>query len=265
MKSLQKLVKEANEEFGDNSIIIPELGGSMINESPEALETGYKPLDDALGIGGLPRGRIVEILGEEASGKTTLVLHVIKSAQAKGLRCAFIDTEHALERQRAQDIGVDFDKLAISQPDTGEQALDLLDFLVRSGEFGVVVLDSVAAIVPKAEIEGEVSDANMGLVARMMGKTMRKITAPANRTKTLVIFTNQLRAQMGGFSPFPTKIGTGGNALKFYASVRLDMRRTGNNKTVKSTSTNHKITIKKNKLAPAHEIVLAKIGKNGFI
>lgn len=267
MSKLQTLLDLANKEFGDGTLMIPELGGEMVNEIPEIISTGSNAIDTALGIGGLPRGRIVEILGQEASGKTTLVLHVIKEAQAKGLACAFIDTEQALDRNRAEQIGVNFDKLAISQPDSGEQALDLLDFLVRSGEFGVIVVDSVAALTPKAEIEGDMSDANIGAQARNMGKAMRKIVAPTNKLKTLVIFTNQVRAKLGGFGGFgPQETTSGGNALKFYATIRIDMRRTGNNKKgEKLISTNHKATIKKNKLAPPMQVVLFKIGLNGFI
>lgn len=266
MKSLKAIVDEANAEFGDGTLMIPELGGEMVNEKPEVISTGHPEIDGALGIGGLPRGRIVEVMGQEASGKTTLVLHAIATAQQKGLNCAFIDTEQALDRSRAELIGVDFQKLAISQPDSGEQALDLLDFLVRSGEFAVIVVDSVAALTPKAEIEGDMSDANIGAQARNMGKAMRKIVAPVNKLKVLVIFTNQVRSIIGGFGYGPKETTSGGNALKFYASVRIDMRRTGNNKSgEKLISTQHKVTIKKNKLAPPMKIVSVKIGEKGWI
>jgi recombination protein RecA len=266
MKSLKTVVDAANKEFGDGTLILPELGQELVNEKPEVISTGHPEIDAALGIGGLPRGRIVEVMGQEASGKTTLVLHVIANAQKEGINCAFIDTEQALDRTRAENIGVDFQKLAISQPDSGEQALDLLDFLVRSTEFGVIVVDSVAALTPKAEIEGDMSDANIGAQARNMGKAMRKIVAPVNKNKVLVIFTNQVRAIIGGFGFGPRETTSGGNALKFYASVRIDMRRTGNNKSgEKLLSTQHKLTVKKNKLSPPMQVVSLKIGGNGWL
>lgn len=266
MKNLKALVAEANKEFGDGILILPELGETSIGKIPEVISTQHPEIDEALGTGGLPRGRIVEILGQEASGKTTLTLHVIAQAQKQEIRCAFIDTEQALDRTRAELIGVDFEKLAISQPDNGEQALDLLDFLVRSGEFGVIVIDSVAALTPKAEIEGDQADANIGVQARNMGKAMRKIVAPVNKKQILVIFTNQIRNSIGGFGFGPKETTPGGNALKFYASVRIDMRRTGNNKSgERLLSTQHKVTIKKNKLAPPMKIVSVKIGVNGWI
>lgn len=265
-QSVQSIVEEANKEFGDGTLILPELGQKMVNEDIEVISTGHPEIDSALGIGGLPKGRIVEVLGQEASGKTTLMLHVIKEAQKLGINCAFIDTEQALDKKRAEMIGVDFQKLAISQPDSGEQALDLLDFLVRSGEFGVIVVDSVAALTPKAEIEGDMSDANIGVMARNMGKAMRKIVAPVNKRKILVLFTNQIRQVIGGFGYGPKETTPGGNALKFYASVRIDMRRTSNNKSgEKLTSTQHKVTIKKNKLAPPMKVVSIKINEKGFV
>jgi recombination protein RecA len=266
MNKLKELVDEANKEFGDGTLILPELGGSMVNENPEILSTGHPDIDDALGVGGLPMGRIIEILGQEASGKTTLTLHIIANAQDKGYRCAFIDTEQALDRSRAEKIGVDFEKLAISQPDNGEQALDLLDFLVRSAQFKVIVVDSVAALTPRAEIEGDQSDANIGVQARNMGKALRKIVAPANKNKILVIFTNQIRSSIGGFGFGPKETTPGGNGLKFYASVRIDMRRTGNNKRGdKVVSTKHKVTIKKNKLAPPMKVASVDIGIDGWL
>lgn len=264
---LQELVDEANKEWGDGTLLIPELGGAMVNEHPEVVSTGCDAVDTALGIGGFPLGRIVEVMGQEASGKTTLVLHTIANAQKMGKRCAFIDVEHALDTDRAKAIGVDFDKLAISQPDSGEQALELLEFLIRSGQFGVVVVDSVAALIPKAEIEGEMTDANIGAQARMMGKIMRKITAPANKMKVLVIFTNQVRAKLGGFGFIPQTTTPGGNALKFYASMRLDMVRTGNKKNSKGElqHTTHKCTVKKNKLAPPARVAEFKINADGIM
>lgn len=262
---MKEIVKAANEEFGDGALMIPELGDPILEEKVEVISTGYKPLDDALGVAGLPRGRVVEVYGQEASGKTSLVLQVIREAQAMGLRCAFIDTEHALSRERATDLGVDFSKIAISQPDSAEQALEVLCFLVDTGAFGVIALDSVAALSPRAELEGEITDANMGLIARMMGKTLRKITHSVHKHKILVIFINQLRAKLGGFGFIPQETTTGGNALKFYASVRIDLRKTGTNKSgEKITSSNHKITVKKNKMAIPMEVVEAKLGKAGF-
>lgn len=264
---IQQLVEEANKEWGDGTLIIPELGGVMVNEHPDVVSTGCEAVDKALGIGGFPYGRIVEVMGQEASGKTTLVLHAIANAQKAGKRCAFIDVEHALDTDRAKKIGVDFDKLAISQPDSGEQALELLEFLIRSGQFAIIVVDSVAALIPKAEIEGEMTDANIGAQARMMGKIMRKITAPANKMKVLVIFTNQVRAKLGGFGFIPQTTTPGGNALKFYASQRLDMVRTGNKKNSKGELqwTTHKVTVKKNKLAPPARIAEFKINENGIM
>lgn len=267
MSKIQTLVDEANKEWGDGTIIIPELGGKLVNEVPELISTGFKVIDDALGVAGFPCGRIVEVMGQEASGKTTLVLHVIANAQKMGKRCAFIDVEHSLDRERAQKIGVDFQKLAISQPDSGEQALDLLEYLIRSGQFGVVVVDSVAALIPQAEIDGEMIDANIGGQARLMGKIMRKITAPVNKQKVLVIFTNQVRAKLGGFGFIPQTTTSGGNALKFYASLRLDLVRTANKKNSKGELqyTTHKMTVKKNKLAPPAKVVLFNINENGIM
>ena len=264
---IQELVDAANKEWGDGTLMIPELGGILVNEHPEIVSTGSDALDEAVGIGGLPFGRIVEVMGQEASGKTTLVLHTIANAQKKGYRCAFIDVEHALDTNRAKLIGVDFEKLAISQPDSGEQALELLEFLIRSGQFRVIVIDSVAALITKAEIEGEMLDANIGSQARMMGKIMRKITAPTNKMKVLVIFTNQVRAKLGGFGFIPQTTTPGGNALKFYATLRLDMVRTGNKKNSKGELqwTTHKVTVKKNKLAPPARIAEFKIGVNGIM
>lgn len=263
---LQQLVDEANKEWGEGTLLIPELGGQMVNEVPEVIPTGNVAIDKALGIGGVACGRITEIMGQEASGKTTVVLHLIANAQKMGKRCAFIDAEHSLDRDRATKIGVDFEKLAISQPDSGEQALELLEYLIRSGQFGLVVVDSVAALIPKAEIEGEMTDANIGSQARMMGKIMRKITAPANKGKVCVIFTNQVRAKLGGFGFIPQTTTPGGNALKFYASMRLDMVRTGNKKRGETLLyTTHKMTVKKNKLAAPAKVAQFNIGLNGII
>lgn len=265
-KTLQTVVDAANKEWGDGTLMVPGLGGVMYNENPEVISTQSDAIDKALGVPGFPLGRIVEVMGQEASGKTTLVLHVIAEAQRLGKQCAFIDVEHSLDRERAMAIGVDFNKLAISQPDSGEGALDLLEFLIRSEEFAVIVIDSVAALTPKAEVEGEMSDANIGAQARMMGKAMRKITAPANKNKVLIIFTNQVRAKLGGFSFIPMTTTPGGNALKFYASMRLDLVRTGNKKRGETLLyTTHKLTVKKNKMAPPAGVALFNIGKNGIM
>lgn len=265
MSTIKQLLKEVDETLSDGLLIVPGMQPSS-NEKVDTISTGSKELDRALDIGGLPRGRIVEITGEEGSGKTTLASHVIAAAQAKGLGAGFIDVEHAFDRTRAETLGVKFDQIALAQPDNAEQALELLDMMVVSNAFGVIVLDSVAALIPKAELEGEMTDANIGAQARLMGKIMRKITAPASKGKTLVIFINQLRDKIGGFSPIPTKVGAGGNALKFYASVRLDMRRTKNEKRGENLIyTHHKITIKKNKLGVPFKVVQVKIGQKGFV
>ncbi len=265
-KQEKALVKTINEQYGDGSIILPQLGSKIFNENVEVIKTGSEAINKALGIGGLPKGKIVEILGQEASGKTTLALSVIAEAQKDGIRCAFIDAEQSLDKARAEALGVDFNKLFISQPDDGEQALNILESLIISKKIGLVVVDSVAALTPRAEIEGDMSDANIGGMARMMGKALRKIVSPTNKNGVLVIFTNQIRAKLGGFGFMPQETTPGGNALKFYASVRIDMRRTGNNKRGETLlSTNHKVTIKKNKMAPPMKVVLLKIDGHGFM
>lgn len=266
MSKLSELVAQANKEWGDGTLIIPELGMKLANEVPEILPTGFKVIDDALGIGGLPYGRIIEIMGEEASGKTTLLLHIITNAQRKGDRCAFIDVEHSIDRERAEKIGVDFEKLAISQPGSAEEALELMEFLIKSSQFKVVVLDSVAAMVPQAELEGEMTEANIGVKARLMGKITRKITGITNENKVMVIFTNQVRAKLGGFSFVPMKTTPGGNALKFAASIRLDLVRTGNkyNSKKELQYTTHKMTVKKNKLAAPARIAEFNIDVSGI-
>ncbi len=266
MGDIKSLIKEVDETLTKGLLIVPEFIKDRVDEKVEIIKTGSEELNQALGIGGLPRGRIVEITGEEGSGKTTLASHVIAEAQKDGLKAGFIDVEHAFDRTRAEALGVHFDEIAIAQPDNAEQALELLDMMVISKAFGVIVLDSVAALIPKAELEGEMTDANIGLQARLMGKIMRKITSPASKGKTLVIFINQLRDKIGGFSPIPTKVGAGGNALKFYASVRLDLRRTKNEKRGDSLLyTHHKITVRKNKLGIPFRVVNVKIGERGFV
>jgi recombination protein RecA len=223
-QALNLAMAQIEKQFGKGSIML--LGSDSPSMSIDALSTGSLGLDLALGIGGLPRGRVVEIYGPESSGKTTLALSTIASAQAQGLRGAIIDAEHALDPGYAQKLGVKLEDLLISQPDTGEQALEILDMLVRSGAVDVVVVDSVAALVPKAEIEGEMGDSHMGLQARLMSQALRKLTAAVKTSNTLVIFINQLRMKIGVMFGNP-ETTTGGNALKFYASVRLDIRRIG--------------------------------------
>jgi recombination protein RecA len=226
------------------------MGAEMMPGEIPVLSTGSLSLDLALGVGGLPRGRVVEIYGPEASGKTTLALHVVAEAQKKGGIAAFIDAEHALDVQYARRLGVKIDELLISQPDTGEQALEIAEILVRSGGVDVVVIDSVAALVPKAEIEGEMGDAHMGLQARLMSQALRKLTASISKSHTIVIFVNQIRMKIGVMFGNP-ETTTGGNALKFYSSVRLDIRRTASIKQGQDVvGSRTKVRIVKNKVAP---------------
>jgi recombination protein RecA len=224
--------------------------GQRPNVELEAIPTGSLGLDIALGIGGLPKGRIIEIFGPESSGKTTLTLHAIAEAQKKGGTCAFIDAEHALDPSYAKKLGVNIDELIISQPDTGEQALEIADTLVRSGAISLLVIDSVAALVPKAEIEGEMGDSHMGLQARLMSQALRKLTASISRTNCIIIFINQIRMKIGIMFGSP-ETTTGGNALKFYASVRMDIRRIGSIKDKDEVVGNQtKVKIVKNKVSP---------------
>src|SRR5919197_3315276 len=218
--------------------------------SVEAIPTGSIALDLALGIGGLPRGRVIEIYGPESSGKTTLALHVVAEAQRQGGACAFIDAEHALDPSYATKLGVNIDDLLISQPDAGEQALEIADTLVRSGAIDVLVIDSVAALVPRAELEGEMGDSHVGLHARLMSQALRKLTGSIARSRAMVIFINQIRLKIGVMFGSP-ETTTGGNALKFYASVRLDIRRTGSIKSGDEVIGNEtKVKVVKNKVAP---------------
>ncbi len=266
MSDFKKVIDKINSTLEAGLLIVPEFEKDRKVDEVDTISTGSPELDDALGMGGLPRGRIVEITGEEGSGKTTLASHVMASAQGLGEKVGFIDVEHAFDRTRAEALGLNFNEIAIAQPTNAEQALELLDSMVISKAFAVIVLDSVAALIPKAELEGEMSDANIGLQARLMGKIMRKITGPASKGNTMVIFINQLRDKIGGFSPIPTKVGAGGNALKFYASVRLDLRRTKNEKRGDSLLyTHHKITVRKNKLGIPFRVVQVKIGEKGFV
>jgi recombination protein RecA len=221
----------------------------------EAIPTGSLGLDVALGIGGIPKGRIIEIFGPESSGKTTLTLHIIAEAQKKGGTCAFIDAEHALDPVYAKKVGVNTDELIISQPDTGEQALEITDTLVRSGAVDLVVIDSVAALVPKAEIDGEMGDSHMGLQARLMSQALRKLTASISRTNCVVIFINQIRMKIGVMFGSP-ETTTGGNALKFYASIRMDIRRIGSIKDKEEVIGNQtRVKVVKNKVAPPFRTV----------
>ena len=247
-KALAAALSQIEKQFGKGSIM--RLGDTEAVEDIQAVSTGSLGLDIALGIGGLPRGRVIEIYGPESSGKTTLTLSVIAQMQKLGGTAAFIDAEHALDPQYAQKLGVNVGELLISQPDTGEQALEIADMLVRSGSVDIVVVDSVAALVPKAEIEGEMGDSHMGLQARLMSQALRKLTGNIKRTNTMVIFINQIRMKIGVMFGNP-ETTTGGNALKFYASVRLDIRRTGSiKKGDEVIGSETRVKIVKNKVAP---------------
>ena len=251
-KALDAALAQIERAFGKGSIM--KLGQREALEI-EAISTGSLGLDIALGIGGLPKGRIVEIYGPESSGKTTLALHVVAEAQKKGGACAFVDAEHALDPAYAKKLGVDIDNLLISQPDAGEQALEIADTLVRSGAIDVLVIDSVAALVPRAELEGEMGDALPGLQARLMSQALRKLTASISKSNTLVIFINQIRMKIGVMFGSP-ETTTGGNALKFYASVRLDIRRIGALKNGDDVVGNHtRVKVVKNKVAPPFKVV----------
>jgi recombination protein RecA len=246
-KALAAALSQIEKQFGKGSMM--RLGASEIVAIP-AISTGSLGLDIALGIGGLPRGRIVEIYGPESSGKTTLTLQVIAEAQKLGGTCAFIDAEHALDPIYAEKLGVDVDNLLVSQPDTGEQALEICDMIVRSGAVDVVVVDSVAALTPRAEIEGDMGDSHMGLQARLMSQALRKMTGNIKTSNTLVIFINQIRMKIGVMFGSP-ETTTGGNALKFYASVRLDIRRIGSVKDGEEVVGNEtRVKVVKNKVAP---------------
>jgi recombination protein RecA len=247
-KALDAALSQIERAFGKGSIMRLGKGGKPIEI--EAVSTGSLGLDIALGIGGLPRGRVVEIYGPESSGKTTLALHCVAEAQKRGGICAFIDAEHALDPVYARKLGVNIDDLLISQPDTGEQALEICDTLVRSGAVEVMVVDSVAALVPRAELEGEMGDNQPGMQARLMSQALRKLTASISRSNTMVIFINQIRMKIGVMYGSP-ETTTGGNALKFYASVRLDIRRIGAIKERDEVVGNQtRVKVVKNKLAP---------------
>ncbi len=247
LKALKLTMDKIDKDFGKGSVM---LMNEKADQQMEIISTGSIGLDVALGIGGLPRGRIVEIYGPESSGKTTIATHVIAEAQKKGGMCAIIDAEHAFDSNYAQKLGVDVDNLLISQPDYGEQALEIADRLILSGALDVVVIDSVAALVPKGELEGEMGDSKMGLHARLMSQALRKLTATISKTNTICIFINQLREKIGVMFGNP-ETTTGGNALKFYASVRLDIRRIAQIKDGEEAVGNRaKVKVVKNKVAP---------------
>ncbi|HTC17688.1 MAG TPA: recombinase RecA [Stellaceae bacterium] len=253
-KALDDAVGQIERAFGKGSVM--KLGARVAAAGEtEVVSTGSLGLDIALGIGGLPRGRVVEIYGPESSGKTTLALHVIAEAQKGGGTCAFIDAEHALDPGYAKKLGVNIDDLLISQPDAGEQALEIADTLVRSGALDVLVVDSVAALVPRAELEGEMGDSHMGLHARLMSQALRKLTGSISRSRTMVIFINQIRMKIGVMFGNP-ETTTGGHALKFYASVRLDIRRIGQIKDKEQVVGNQtRVKVVKNKMAPPFKVV----------
>lgn len=247
-KALETALKQIRKDFGDGSIMkLGENTGMNI----EVISTGSLNLDLALGINGVPRGRVIEVYGAESSGKTTIALHIIAQAQKMGGVAAFIDAEHALDPVYSKALGVDVDELLISQPDFGEQALEIADMLVRSGAIDIIVIDSVAALVPKAEIDGEMSDQQMGLQARLMSKALRKLTGSLNKSKTTMVFINQVRDKIGGFSFGPQTTTTGGKALKFYSTIRMEVKRIGSVKQGDDMIGNETLVkVTKNKVAP---------------
>ncbi|MDO5789397.1 MAG: recombinase RecA [Fusobacterium sp.] len=247
-KALEQAIGKISKEFGEGSIM--KLGNNL-NMEVDVISTGSLNLDMALGVGGVPKGRIIEVYGAESSGKTTIALHIAAETQKANGIVAYIDAEHALDPEYAKALGVDVDELLISQPDYGEQALEIADLLVRSGAVDLIVVDSVAALVPKAEIDGEMSDQQMGLQARLMSKALRKLTATLNKSKTTMIFINQIRDKIGGFGFGPQTTTTGGKALKFYASVRMEVKRVGSVKQGDEAIGNETVVkITKNKVAP---------------
>lgn len=261
-KALDVALGQIERQFGKGSIM--RMGDDSIHRDIESVSTGSLGLDVALGIGGLPRGRVVEIYGPESSGKTTLTLHAVAEMQKLGGTAAFVDAEHALDPQYAERLGVNIDDLLVSQPDTGEQALEITDMLVRSGAVDVVIIDSVAALTPKAELEGDMGDTHVGLQARLMSQALRKLTANIKRSNTLVIFINQIRMKIGVMFGSP-ETTTGGNALKFYSSQRLDIRRIGNIQEGENiVGSRHRVKVKKNKVAPPFKVAEFDMDINGI-
>lgn len=252
-KALEAALSQIEKAFGKGSVMKLGQKGNLVEI--DSISTGSIGLDIALGVGGFPKGRIIEVFGPESSGKTTLALHVVSEAQKTGGICAYIDAEHALDPIYARKLGVDIDTLVLSQPDTGEQALEIADTLVRSGAIDVIVIDSVAALVPKAEIEGEMGDSHMGLQARLMSQALRKLTATISKSNCIMIFINQIRMKIGVFFGNP-ETTTGGNALKFYASVRIDIRKVATIKEKEQVLGNQvRVKVVKNKVAPPFKIV----------
>ena len=252
-KALEAALAQIEKAFGKGSVMKLGQHGGVIDI--EAISTGSIGLDMALGVGGFPKGRIIEVFGPESSGKTTLALHAVAEAQKAGGKCAYVDAEHALDPVYARHLGVNVDELILSQPDTGEQALEIADTLVRSGAIDILVVDSVAALVPKAEIEGDMGDSHMGLQARLMSQALRKLTATVAKSNCIMIFINQIRMKIGVFFGNP-ETTTGGNALKFYASVRLDIRRVGSLKDKDEVVGNQvRVKVVKNKVAPPFKVV----------